>query len=227
MNSPRLLLITIAMILITICAVHKSPAVDPNNLPTPFDIIMQAGADYELLLNVKSPLGGAIDLAGNSYAAQFRSAPYPGGVLFASFSTAKFNDYSAIPSFYNYTTPRVYAFVPFSSAAVQCLAFELYSTDGTPEGAVYVNRPTGWCYGPYSSASGWVYSNFSSWTTSVTAFSPFVRSGHIQLSVPGTKTRALSGKSGVWDLVQVNILGKIRYMMGGKAMVRPTSTVLP
>lgn len=224
--KTRLLLITLAMVIITICAAHKSPAVDPNNLPTPFDIVMMAGADYELLLNVTSPLGGAVDLVGNSYAAQFRSAPYPGGVLFATFSTAKFTNYSVIPPIYVYSPPRIYAFEPFSSAVIQCTVFEPYSTPPIPETPM-INRPSGRCLTPYSSASGWVYTNASSWTVTVPAFSPYVRSSNIQLKLPGTKTRALSGKSGVWDLVQINILGKIRYMMGGKAMVRPTTTVLP
>lgn len=212
--NTRLLFITLAMVVLTICATHKSRAVDPNNLPTPFDIIMMAGADYELLLNVKSPMGGAVDLAGNSYAAQFRSAPAPSGVLFATFSAAKFNDYSAKPSIITYTAPRIYSFTPFSSAVIQCFD-------------VLLQAKRGRCLGPYSSSSGWVYTNASSWTSTVTAFSPYVRSGSIQLKIPATKTRALSGKSGVWDLVQTNVIGKIRYMMGGKAMVRPSTTVLP
>lgn len=220
----RLFVITAVILALTICATHKSRAVDPNNLPAPFDIIMVAGADYELLLNVKSPFGGALDLAGNSYAAQFRAAPYPSGALYAAFSTAKFTDYSTPPTFYHYTSPRVYSFVPFSSGGVQCQTFSWYSSDGTPLG---VAVPTGWCYGPYSSASGWVFSNASTWTQVATTYNSYIRSSYIQLTLPGGTTRSLSGKTGLWDLVQVNTLGKIRYLMGGKAMVRPAVTVLP
>lgn len=220
----RLLLIAVAMVALTICATHKSRAIDANNLPAPFDIVMVAGADYELMLNVVSPFGGALDLSGNSYAAQFRSAPYPSGSLFASFSAAKYNNISTVPTQYRYSSPKQYAFKPFSSAALQCQAFVRYSS---PDGVTYSIQPSGWCYGPYSTASGWVYSNSSSWTNYGITSRPFIRSGHIQLTLPAVTTKSLSGKTGLWDLVQVNTLGKIRYLMGGKAMVRPAVTVLP
>ena len=154
--NTRLLSITLAMVLLTICIVQKTPALDPNNQPTPFDIVMMAGADYDLALNLKSPFGGGIYLADKDYVAQFRSAASPGGVLFARFSTATFNSYSARPS-------QI----------------------------------------------------------------PYVRSGYIYLRLPAATTRQLSGKSGLWDLLQINSLGRIRCMMSGKAIVRPTTTVLP
>lgn len=52
------------------------------------DLVMKAGSDYRATLTWTVPVTKApVDLTGNSYAAQFRSAPYPGGVLFASYST--------------------------------------------------------------------------------------------------------------------------------------------
>jgi len=51
------------------------------------DLTMKAGADFraEMVWTSKAT-GAAINLTGNSYAAQFRSAPYPGGSLFATYS---------------------------------------------------------------------------------------------------------------------------------------------
>jgi hypothetical protein len=53
-----------------------------------YDIVMRAGADYRSThaWTVKAT-GAVIDLTGNSYQAQFRSAPYPNGTLFAVYST--------------------------------------------------------------------------------------------------------------------------------------------
>jgi hypothetical protein len=164
------------MIALGIMTAPRSRAVDPNNPPKPFDIIMWAGADYEFNTTITDTFGAAVDLAGNSYAAQFRSAPYPTGVLYANFSTSAFTTYSS-------------AFTTYSSA-----------------------------FTTYSSAHH-IY------TTLLTTHRP--RASRVSLRLPWPITRALSGKTGVWDLVQVNTIGKIRYLMGGKAFVRPTSTVLP
>jgi hypothetical protein len=54
--------------------------------PGHFDIVMQAGEDFWMDATKKYN-GTPVDLTGNSYAAQFRSAPAPGGIVFATFST--------------------------------------------------------------------------------------------------------------------------------------------
>lgn len=52
------------------------------------DLIMAAGADYRATLTWTTPGSGTpINLTGNSYAAQFRSAAYPTGTLYATYST--------------------------------------------------------------------------------------------------------------------------------------------
>jgi hypothetical protein len=115
------------------------------DLPTPFDVVMLAGSDFNFPLKATNATGAAIDITGYSYRAQFRSAPAPGGVLFANYSTAVLN-------------------------------------------------------GP---------------------------AGLFQISLSKFKTLALSGKAGVWDLLQVDPTGKVTYQMSGKAAVKPTATRLP
>jgi hypothetical protein len=51
------------------------------------DLVMKAGADYRASLTWTDATGTAINITGNSYAAQFRSAVYPAGTLFATYST--------------------------------------------------------------------------------------------------------------------------------------------
>jgi len=50
------------------------------------DIVMKAGADYRAKLAWTDKAGKPVNLSGNSYSAQFRSAAYPSGILFASYS---------------------------------------------------------------------------------------------------------------------------------------------
>jgi hypothetical protein len=54
--------------------------------PGVFDITMQAGEDFKLSVGLADSTGADINLTGNTYAAQFRSAPAPGGVVFATYS---------------------------------------------------------------------------------------------------------------------------------------------
>lgn len=51
--------------------------------------------------------------------------------------------------------------------------------------------------------------------------------GLFQISLSKYKTLELSGKTGVWDLLQVDPAGKVTYQMSGKAAVKPTATRLP
>lgn len=56
--------------------------------PGAYDIIMQAGEDFRLTMALKDSNGTAINLTGNTYSAQFRSAPAPAGVVFATYSAS-------------------------------------------------------------------------------------------------------------------------------------------
>jgi hypothetical protein len=56
-----------------------------------YDISMKAGADYSATHKWTTKTGTAINLTGTAYQAQFRSAPYPAGVLFATYSTTVTN----------------------------------------------------------------------------------------------------------------------------------------
>jgi len=58
--------------------------------PGTYDIIMQAGEDY-VLTAVESNNGTPINLTGNTYAAQFRSAPAPAGIVYATYSASTSN----------------------------------------------------------------------------------------------------------------------------------------
>lgn len=52
------------------------------------NLVMKAGADYQSTLTWTVPgSGAAVNLTGNQYAAEFRSAPYPNGLLYARYST--------------------------------------------------------------------------------------------------------------------------------------------
>lgn len=111
-----------------------------DDAPPAWDITMMAGEDYRLLFALAYN-GQPIDLTGNTYAGQFRSAP--GAQVFANFSA--------------------------------------------------------------NAVSG----------------------GRISVRLSRAQTLALSGKSGVWDLVQRTSAGLVSYAMTGKCTVRPTSTRLP
>jgi hypothetical protein len=52
-------------------------------------------------------------------------------------------------------------------------------------------------------------------------------SGLFQVTLSRFKTLSLSGKSGVWDLLQTDPSGKVVYLISGKAAVKPTATRLP
>ena len=117
----RLLLITGLVLSLAIGTAYKSPAVDPLNLPTQFDHIMLAGADYLLSIQIKNSSGAVVDLTANTYAAQFRSAPAPAGVLFANLSTI-----IRVPTFSRYST----------------VTFRAYSGGGPPGFIVYSSLKT-------------------------------------------------------------------------------------
>lgn len=59
-----------------------------DGLPTAFDLVMLAGADYQLNLTNTNSAGAAINISGYQFKAQYRSAPSPVGTLFATYSTA-------------------------------------------------------------------------------------------------------------------------------------------
>lgn len=56
--------------------------------PAIADLNIYAGSDYRLLLTLKDSTGKPLDLRGYSYKAQFRQAPAPTGILYATYSTA-------------------------------------------------------------------------------------------------------------------------------------------
>jgi hypothetical protein len=60
-----------------------------EDLPKQRDIIMLAGADYQLNIKNVTSTGAVVNITGYGYAAQFRSAP--GGTLFATYSTRIIN----------------------------------------------------------------------------------------------------------------------------------------
>jgi hypothetical protein len=139
MKTLRLLLL--GMLFSTIVFAQSS-----SDLPSSHDITMLAGADYQILFQHKDVVGAPVDLTGAFLYAQFRSAPYPGGVLFANYSTFISGD-------------------PIS--------------------------------------------------------------GHSIMRLSRFQTRALSGKSGVWDLLMVDGQGFATYLLSGKGSVKPTATVWP
>lgn len=48
--------------------------------------------------------------------------------------------------------------------------------------------------------------------------------GHQQLRMSKSQTRAASGKAGVWDLKQTDADGRVSYRFGGPVRVMPTVT---
>jgi len=54
--------------------------------PYQYDIVMQAGEDYQLEMQMKDGNGNNVDLTGYSYKAQFRNSPAPNGIVFATYS---------------------------------------------------------------------------------------------------------------------------------------------
>lgn len=119
-----------------------SYAQNQNDLPTQFDIVMLAGADYLLSLKITDPSGAPINVTGYQFAAQFREAPAPSGTLFATYSTS---------------------------------------------------------------------------IVSATA-------GQIRIKLSKARTMNLTGKVGLWDLLQIDSAGRYSFLVGGKASVRNTVT---
>lgn len=56
-----------------------------------YDIVIKAGEDYRRTHTWTTKSGLPINLTGNSYVSQFRSAPYPDGVVYANFSAVVIN----------------------------------------------------------------------------------------------------------------------------------------
>jgi hypothetical protein len=57
-----------------------------------YDIVMKAGADYRSThVWTSKATGVPVNLTGSVFQAQFRSAPYPQGMLFAAYSTTMVN----------------------------------------------------------------------------------------------------------------------------------------
>jgi hypothetical protein len=55
--------------------------------PAVYDFGMQAGEDFVLQLTLKDSSNTVINLTGNTYKSQFRSAPAPSGTVYATYST--------------------------------------------------------------------------------------------------------------------------------------------
>jgi hypothetical protein len=81
----RLFIILILLAAFPAFDTAQSPAYAAD--PGSYDITMYAGEDYRLTLKLADSTGSDINLTGNSYAAQFRSAPAPTGSIFATYST--------------------------------------------------------------------------------------------------------------------------------------------
>lgn len=145
----KLLLLVVSLILALYLSVR---AAEQPNLPSPFDVVMLAGADYLLSVQIKNSYGAQLNMTDKTYAAQFRANPAPAGVLYANFS------------------------------AVTRIPYTTYSGVSTSYPAV------------------------------------------LDIKLSAAQTRALSGKSGVWDLRQTDTLGLISYILAGKCTVRPTVT---
>ena len=56
-----------------------------------YDIVMKAGEDYRRTHTWTTKAGQPINLTGSSYVSQFRSAPWPEGVVYANFSAVVTN----------------------------------------------------------------------------------------------------------------------------------------
>jgi hypothetical protein len=72
------------VLLLTLVLGFTAYAFDPGV----YDMVIQAGEDYQLTLQLADSTGAAVNLSGNTYAAQFRSAPAPAGIVFATFSAS-------------------------------------------------------------------------------------------------------------------------------------------
>lgn len=136
----------IFILLFAISVSTPTIAADQYDLPKPVDIVMMAGADFNLNITHNDPTTGQpLNLTGAAFYSQFRSAPAPAGVVFGTFST------------------------PIVS----------------------------------------------------------VSTGKSRVSMSKARTQALSGKSGIWDLLMINVSGLATYIMSGKAVVKPMATVAP
>ena len=108
-------------------------------------MVMLAGADYSLDLKITNIVGAAVNLTGYTYYAQFRAAPAPGGVVFATYST------------------------PLVDAVT----------------------------------------------------------GKTRVSLSKRQTTKLSGRTGIWDLLQTDFSGKAKFILSGKVTVKSTATSVP
>lgn len=81
------LLVVVSLLLLIVTA--QIQAVEQPNLPTNFDIIMLAGADYSLTVMIRDAAGQFTNMSTPSYTAQFRSTAYPVGTIFANFSAVR------------------------------------------------------------------------------------------------------------------------------------------
>lgn len=95
--------LTSVLVLLMLAVYLDSRAVEQPNLPSVFDMVMFAGADYALTIQIKDSAGATYDMTGSTYAAQFRSTTAPAGVLYANFSTVQrspFTTYSGTQTTY-------------------------------------------------------------------------------------------------------------------------------
>jgi len=79
----------IAGILLILSLAGNLQAAEQPNLPTNFDIIMLAGADYSLTVMIRDNGGSFLNMSSPSYVAQFRSSSYPAGTIFGNFSAVR------------------------------------------------------------------------------------------------------------------------------------------
>jgi len=70
---------------------HIALAVAVANAGDTYDIVMKAGEDYRRTHTWTTKTGQPVNLTGNSYVSQFRSAPWPEGTVYANFSAVVVN----------------------------------------------------------------------------------------------------------------------------------------
>jgi hypothetical protein len=90
-------------ILLVLSLFGNAPAIEQPNLPSAFDMIMLAGADYAQAFQIRTSSGVIVNMTGKTFAAQFRAATAPAGALYANFSTVTripFTTYSGLVTSY-------------------------------------------------------------------------------------------------------------------------------
>lgn len=144
MRRPNYFLLSLMVYALLCVGIVK--AQNQNDLPSPFDMVMLSGADYSLSVQITNPADGTpVNISGYQYFAQFRSAPAPTGILFATYSTSIVNSMQ----------------------------------------------------------------------------------GQMKVKLSKAQTANLTGKSGIWDLLQLDTSSKATFLLSGKATCKPTSTVYP